>query len=64
MTDKINVLIEKHELINEAVKTHKKYIGSQTLASSLSLTDSIENNLSKRIDIDDDVYINIRVTRV
>ena len=64
VTDKINVLIEKHELINIAVKKHKQYIGSQTLANSVSLTDSIENDLSKRIDIDDDVFINIRVTRV
>ncbi len=64
VTDKINVLIEKHELINNAVTIHEKYIGSQTLAGSVSLTDSIENNHSKRIDIDDDVFINIRVTRV
>ena len=64
VTDKINVLIERHELINNAVNIHNKYIGSQTLAISVSLRDSIENNHSKRIDIDDDVFINIRVTRV
>jgi isoleucyl-tRNA synthetase len=64
VTDKISVLIEKHELINEAVKIHGRYIGSQTLASSVSLTESLENNHSKRIDIDEDVFINIRVTRV
>jgi len=64
VTDKIDVSIEKHELINKAVETHGKYIGSQTLASSVSLTDHIENMHSKRIDIDEDVFINIRVTRV
>jgi len=64
VTDKIDVLIEKHELISNAVRTHGKYIGSQTLANKVSLTDHIENNNSKRIDIDDDVFINIRVTRV
>jgi len=64
VTDKIDVLIEKHELISSAVETHGKYIGSQTLALSVSLTDKLENNGCKRIDIDEDVYINIRVTRI
>jgi isoleucyl-tRNA synthetase len=64
VTDKIRVLIEKHELINDAIKFHGNYIGSQTLAENISLTDTLENNHSKRIDIDDDVFINIQVTRV
>jgi isoleucyl-tRNA synthetase len=64
VTDKIDVLIEKHELISDAVNTHAKYIGTQTLASNVSLSDHIENKHSKRIDMDDDVFINIRVTRV
>ncbi|HDS07164.1 MAG TPA: isoleucine--tRNA ligase [Bacteroides sp.] len=64
VTDKIRVFIEKHSLINDAVENHSKYIGTQTLADTISLADRIENNHSKRIEIDDDVYINIRVTRV
>jgi len=64
VTDKIEVLIEKHELINDAVESHGKYIGSQTLAKSVLLINTLENKISKRIDIDEDVFINIRVTRV
>ncbi|MCP4313713.1 MAG: isoleucine--tRNA ligase [Bacteroidetes bacterium] len=64
VTDKIQVVIERHELINDAISTHGKYIGSQTLAESVQLADSLENMHSKRIDIDEDIYINIRVTRV
>jgi len=64
VTDKIEVLIEKHELINDAVESHGNYIGSQTLANSVLLKDTLENQVSKRIDIDEDVFINIRVTRV
>ena len=64
VTDRIKVLIEKHNLINNAIGKHAKYIGSQTLADSVLLVDKLENNQSKRIDIDDDVYINVRVTRV
>ncbi len=64
VTDKIQVLIERHELINDAIGIHDKYIGSQTLADTVLLVDKLENNISKRIDIADGVYINIRVTRV
>jgi len=64
VTDKIRVVIERHELINDAIESHGEYIGSQTLAENVSLTDTLKNQYSKRIDIDDDVYINIRVTRV
>ncbi|MFO7933100.1 MAG: isoleucine--tRNA ligase [Bacteroidales bacterium] len=64
VTDKIKVFIEKHELINEAIGKHRKYIGSQTLADQIALLDEIGNHNSKRIDIDDNVYINIRVTRI
>ena len=64
VTDKIEVLIEKHELINPAVETHGKYIGSQTLAEKVSLADRLENNGCRRIDIDEDTYINIRVSRL
>ena len=64
VTDKIRVEIERHKLISDAVDTHGLYIGSQTLAESVTLADSIKNNGARRIDIDEDVYINIRVTRL
>jgi isoleucyl-tRNA synthetase len=64
VTDRINVTMEKHQLINDAVGNHAKYIGSQTLADKIELIDRLENNHSRRVDIDEDVYINIRVTRV
>jgi isoleucyl-tRNA synthetase len=64
VTDKIDVLIEKHELISSAVEKHAEYIGSQTLANKVSLADSLEKNGCRRIEIDEDVYINIRVSRL
>jgi len=64
VTDRVRVDIEKHELIKDAIDRHGEYIGSQTLAENILLLDHIDNNNSKRVDIDDDVYINIRVTRV
>jgi isoleucyl-tRNA synthetase len=64
VTDRINVTMEKHEVINDAVLAHTEYIGSQTLADQIELIDKLENNNSRRIDIDEETYINIRVTRV
>jgi isoleucyl-tRNA synthetase len=64
VTDKIEVLIERHALVSDAVESHGKYIGSQTLARTVSLADTLNEELSKRIDIDEDVIINIQVTRV
>ncbi len=37
VTDKITVQIEDHEFVREAVKRHAAYIGSQTLATEVSL---------------------------
>lgn len=64
VTDKIEVIIERHELITKVVNIHGKYIGSQTLAERIVLTDTLENHKSKRIDIDEDIYVNIRVTKL
>lgn len=64
VTDKIQVLIEQHELVNEAITIHGKYIGSQTLAESVQAIAKLENNHSKRVEIEEDVFINIKVTRV
>jgi len=64
VTDKIHIVIEQHELINKAIEIHGKYIGNQTLAESVVLAETLENNHSKKIDIDEDIYINIQVSRV
>ena len=64
VTDKIEVLIERHEMINDAVESYGNYIGSQTLAKSVLLADKLDSHDSKRIDIDEDVFINISVKRL
>jgi isoleucyl-tRNA synthetase len=64
VTDKIQVLVEKHELVNDAITNHGQYIGSQTLAESVQMIDKLENNHSKRVEIEEDIFINIKVTRV
>jgi isoleucyl-tRNA synthetase len=53
VTDKITVLIEDHGFVHEAVYRHAGYIASQTLATSVTLADSLEGDNVKEIDIDE-----------
>jgi isoleucyl-tRNA synthetase len=63
VTDKITVKIEDCDLVNEAVKRHSDYIGSQTLATFVSLTNSFTSNSVREIDIDETV-IKIEIDKV
>jgi len=62
VTDKITVLIEDHDLIREAVKRHAAYIGSQTLATNVSVVNSINGNNVREVEIDE-VVVKIAVTK-
>jgi isoleucyl-tRNA synthetase len=55
VTDKITVQIENHDMVREAVEKHSDYIGSQTLAASVLLTDSFSGVDVREIDIDNTV---------
>ncbi len=63
VTDKIIVKIENHEFVREAVKRHSQYIGSQTLATSVSLTDSFPDNVVREVEIDD-VVVKVEVRKM
>jgi isoleucyl-tRNA synthetase len=62
VTNKITVLIEDHELIREAIKRHALYIGSQTLATTVSVTADLTKENSREIDIED-VMVRIAVKK-
>jgi len=53
VTDKISVLIESHSLVREAVERHSSYIGSQTLATAVSLVPVLNSNNIREIEIDE-----------
>ncbi len=62
VTDKITVQIEDHEFVREAVKRHASYIGSQTLATEITLT---RNPGAKAKDIEiDEVVVKVYVSKV
>ncbi|MCD4768683.1 MAG: DUF5915 domain-containing protein, partial [Bacteroidales bacterium] len=62
-TDKIHVSIEKLAEIEEAVKTHTDYIGSQTLADNIELKVFNEKDDISIVDIDE-VSVRIKISRV
>jgi isoleucyl-tRNA synthetase len=60
VTDKITVLIEDHDFVREAVNRHAAYIGSQTLATRVSLVRVFSGDNVKEVDIDE-VVIKLQV---
>ena len=63
VTDKISVFIEDHDFVREAVNIHSKYIGSQTLATKVTLSSDLSEKAAKEVEIDD-VLIKISVSKV
>jgi isoleucyl-tRNA synthetase len=63
VTDKITVLIEDHDLVREAVKRHSAYIGSQTLATKVTVVNNFADVNVKEVEIDD-VTVKISVFKV
>jgi len=63
VTDKITVLIEDHGFVHEAVNRYAGYIASQTLATSVTLTDSLDGENVKEIDIDEWI-VKLEVSKV
>ncbi|HRW63735.1 MAG TPA: DUF5915 domain-containing protein, partial [Bacteroidales bacterium] len=64
VTDKIEVKIQKHELINTAIEKHKDYISSQTLARTIDLVEKFEQNEVHLVEIDDEIKTNIKIDKI
>jgi isoleucyl-tRNA synthetase len=62
VTDKINIMIEDHDLVREAVKRHASYIGSQTLAAKVTVVNNFTDGNVREVEIDD-VVVKIAVVR-
>lgn len=64
VTDRINVTIVKGDEYNKAILNYKDYICAQTLANQLELVDNLEDNESKMVEIDKEIFADILVKRV
>jgi isoleucyl-tRNA synthetase len=62
VTDKITVLIEDHDFVREAINRHAEYIGSQTLATDVNLTDNFKGDDVKEVEVDE-VVVKVSVTK-
>ncbi len=64
VTDRVDIKIQKHEAINEAVTNFKDYIASQTLANSIELIDKLEQNSAISVEIDKNLETLITIDKV
>ncbi len=64
VTDKIEIFVEKHPQISDAVLNNNDYICSETLAKNLNYTDLIENADKVLVDIFDDVQTCVLINKV
>jgi len=64
VTDKIRLEIAMHDAINDAVIAHKDYIGSQTLAVSVDLVESLDGSDAKAVEIEQGVESYIRIKKL
>jgi len=63
VTDKIRVQIEDHEFVREAVSRHSAYIGSQTLATTVTIVKEAAGKNSREVEIDD-VIVQVIIEKV
>lgn len=64
ITDKIELYIRKHEAINNAVMNFTGYIGTQTLASKISLVDECNDSAAIVVELDSDIETAILVKKI
>jgi isoleucyl-tRNA synthetase len=64
VTDKINVKIQKHEGIVNAVLTNKIYICTEILANELELVDEITDKNGDMVEVDDNIKTLILINKI
>jgi isoleucyl-tRNA synthetase len=64
VTDKIHLQILNIPGINQAINSHKDYIGSQTLATKIELVESLDNSTSMEIEIDENLKTSISINKI
>jgi isoleucyl-tRNA synthetase len=64
VTDKIEIQIQKHELINKAITKYSEYIGTQTLAKSIDLVEILEQDSIHFVEINEEIKTNIKIDKI
>ncbi len=63
VTDKINLEIQKHEAINQAITDFKSYISDETLCESIILVDKTKQNNQKIVELDNNIKTTIALEK-
>lgn len=64
VTDKINLKIQRHNVINNAVKNNLNYICAETLSGSLTLVDSLSQQDGVEVEVDEGINTLIRIEKL
>ena len=64
VTDKIRVFINRHDAINAAIENFGEYIGQQTLAVEVSLTDGLTESNAVKVELDDEIVTYIQINKI
>jgi len=63
VTDKINLEIQEHEKIVDAIEQFKEYIATETLCTSIKIVNKPKQKLQKVVEFDNDVAIIIAIAK-
>jgi isoleucyl-tRNA synthetase len=64
VTDKIRILIQKHDAINQAIANFGEFIANQTLATQIDLIDQLNGSDAREVDLDDEIKTFISIKRI
>ena len=64
VTDKINIMIMKHELLNKAIDQHKENIGVQTLAEQVQLVDDMDTQDARKVELEEGLFTWMRIEKI
>ena len=64
VTDKIIVKIQPNNLTDKAVSDYADYIAAQTLAKSVSIDASLNDDNAQKVELDDDLTVLVSVTKI
>jgi isoleucyl-tRNA synthetase len=63
VTDKINIMIMKHESLNKAIDQHRENIGMQTLAESVQLVDDMDTENARKVELEEGLYTWMKIEK-
>jgi isoleucyl-tRNA synthetase len=64
VTDKINIMIMKHESLNMAIDLHRENIGIQTLAEHVRLVDDMDTEKARKVELEEGLYTWMKIEKI